>query len=49
MNSHSLIKEKNAKYPFMISNTERSNENGAHWWSILDSHPTDQSSNWVIF
>ena len=32
------MKEKDAKYPFMISNTDRSDKDGTHWWSILDLH-----------
>ena len=24
------------KYPFIISNTDRSDKNGTHWWSILN-------------
>ena len=27
------------KYPFIISNTDRSNKNGTHWWSILNFSP----------
>ena len=33
------MKEKDAKYPFMRSNTDRSDKGGMHWWSILDLHP----------
>ena len=27
------------KYPFIISNTDRSDENGTHWWTILNISP----------
>ena len=27
------------KYPFIISNTDRSDKNGTHWWSILNISP----------
>ena len=27
------------KYPFIISNTERGNEGGLHWWSTLNISP----------
>ena len=27
-----VIKERNAKYPFAISNTDRNNKAGPHWW-----------------
>ena len=27
------------KYPFIISNTDRSYKNGTHWWSILNVSP----------
>ena len=33
------MKEKDPKYPFMISNTDRSDKDGTHWWNILDLHP----------
>ena len=31
-----LIREKKAPYPFMIMNTDRSNKEGEHWWSLLE-------------
>ena len=31
-----LIKEKKAPYPFMVMNTDRKNEEGEHWWSLLE-------------
>ena len=27
---------KDRKYPFLISNTDRSDKDGTHWWSSLD-------------
>ena len=36
---HSLIRERYAKYSFMISNKNRSDKGGTQWWSILDPHP----------
>ena len=27
---------KGKKYPFLIANTDRSDKQGTHWWSILD-------------
>ena len=32
---HSLIKNKDAKYIFLISNTDRADRPGTHWWSIV--------------
>ena len=37
-----LIKEKKAPYPFMIMNTDKSNEEGEHWWSLLEISSKDQ-------
>ena len=31
-----IIKEKRAKYPFTIFNTDRENKPETHWWSFLD-------------
>ena len=28
------------KYPFMISNTNRKDPPGMHWWRILNIYPT---------
>ena len=36
---HNLMKENNAKYPFMIVITDKSDKNGTYWWDILDLHP----------
>ena len=30
------------KYPFIISNTDRSDESGTHWWSILNISPKSE-------
>ena len=37
-----LIREKKAPYPFMIMNTDRSNKEGEHWWSLLEISTKDQ-------
>ena len=37
-----LIREKKAPYPFMIMNTDRSNNEGEHWWSLLEISTKDQ-------
>ena len=36
---HQMAREKTKKYPFIIMNTDRANEQGTHWWSFLDLHP----------
>ena len=36
---YEIIKEKNAKCPFAIFNTDRENKPGTHWWSFLDIYP----------
>ena len=36
LNFTHLIKEKSAPYPFNIMNTDRSGEEGEHWWSLLE-------------
>ena len=33
---YSIIKNRNAKYPFAIFNTSKENETGKHWQSFLD-------------
>ena len=38
VNFYDIIKEKGAKYPFTIFNTDRENKPGTHWWSFLDIH-----------
>ena len=37
-----LIREKKAPYPFMIMNTDRSNNEGEHWWSLLEISTEEQ-------
>ena len=27
------------KYPFLVSNTDKSNQGGTHWWSIMNILP----------
>ena len=34
------------KYPFLIANTERSDKQGTHWWSILD---IDRKRDFLLF
>ena len=34
-----MISERKGKYPFTIANTDGSDKNGTHWWSILDIEP----------
>ena len=34
-----MISEKKGKYPFVIANTDSSEKEGTHWWSILDTEP----------
>ena len=34
---HKMTIEKN-RYPLIIMNTDRSDENGTYWWSFLDLH-----------
>ena len=43
---YSIIKNRNAKYPFAIFNTAKENEPGKHWWSFLDIQP---KNNLVLF
>ena len=38
INFYNIIKEKRAKYPFAIFNTNRENKPGTHWSSFLDIH-----------
>ena len=34
-----MISEKKEKYPFVIANTDSSDKDGSHWWSIMDIEP----------
>ena len=34
-----MISEFGAKYPFFITNTDRSDKKGTHWWSFLNLYP----------
>ena len=38
VNFYDIIKEKRAKYPFTVFNTNRENKPGTHCWSFLDIH-----------
>ena len=46
INFYGIIKERRAKYPFAIFNTDRENKPGKHWWSFLDIHPRKY---WILF
>ena len=35
----SMLFEKTEKYPFLIANTDSSDKEGTHWWSIRDIEP----------
>ena len=39
INFYEIIKQRNAKYPFAIFNTDKENEPDVHWWSFMDIHP----------
>ena len=41
INFYDIIKEKRAKYPFAIFNTDRENKPVTHWWNLLDIHPEE--------
>ena len=34
-----MISEITGKYPFLIANTDSSDKDGTHWWSITDIEP----------
>ena len=37
--NHAAMISNSGKYPFIIANTDDSQKNGTHWWSILDIEP----------
>ena len=37
---------KGKTYPFLIANTDRSDKQGTHWWSILD---IDEKKDFLLF
>ena len=39
INFYEIIKQRNAKYPFGIFNTDKEKEPGIHWWSFIDIQP----------
>ena len=43
INHAAMIEDKKGKYPFIISNTNKNNKKGTHWWSILDIEPRNDS------
>ena len=50
-NFHHLIRKKGARYPFIISNSDRLDRARKHWWNILDLHlpPTKKRIFFVSF
>ena len=36
INFYEIIKRRNTKYLFPIFNTNKENEPGVHWWSVMD-------------
>ena len=42
LNFTDLVREKKAHYPFMIMNTDRSGQEGTHWWSFLEISSKEQ-------
>ena len=43
INHAAMIENKKGKYPFIISNTNKNNKKGTHWWSIIDIEPRNDS------
>ena len=43
INFYDIIKQKKAKYPFAIFNSDRENKPGTHWWSFLDFYQNKRS------
>ena len=39
INHAAMISEKKGKYPFIIANTDSSEKDRTHWWSILKIEP----------
>ena len=37
--NHTAMISNSGKYPFIIANTDDSQKDGTHWWSILDIEP----------
>ena len=37
-----MMKRKGSHYPFVILNTDMSNLQGIHWWSIVNIYPQKQ-------
>ena len=38
INFYDISKKRNGKYPFAISNTDKCNKPGTHWWGFMDIH-----------
>ena len=39
INFHDILIHSEGKYPFVITNTNRSDKKGTYWWIFLDLHP----------
>ena len=39
VNFQQIMKTGGTNHPYLISNTDRSDKDGTHWWGILDIHP----------
>ena len=46
INFYEIIKQRNAKYPFAIFNTDKEKEPGVHWWSFIDKQ---SKNNFICF
>ena len=44
INFYKIIKRRNAKYPFVIFNTDKHNELRTHWWRFLEIDPKNNLS-----
>ena len=42
INFYKIIKQRNAKYLFVIFNTDKENKPDVHWWSFMDIHPKNK-------
>ena len=42
INHSAMVQDKKGKYPFIIANTDASNKEGTHWWSIFNIEPRNE-------
>ena len=49
INFYEIIKQRNAKYPFAIFNTDKEKEPGVHWWSFIDMQSKNNLFLFVSF